>query len=131
MVMRVLLDTHVVLWALTDPDRLSAPVRECLEDPSTALFVSAVSAWEIATKVRLGKLVGAELIISGYRAHLVTLRVEELAITSAHALAAGSLDVDHRDPFDRMLAAQAQIEGLTLVTSDDIFAIYEGVATLW
>ncbi len=90
-----------------------------------------MSAWEIATKYRLGKLPGAEKVISGYAAYLVTLRARELPILSAHALAAGSFDVVHQDPFDRMLAAQAIAEGVPLVTTDRIMAVFPGLAIRW
>lgn len=118
---RLLLDTHVLLWALMQPDRLSDPVRRSLLDPTTNVLVSAVTAWEIATKHRLGKLPNARNVVTGYADHLERLGAEELAITSTHALTAGAFRVDHRDPFDRMLAAQALHEQLPLATSDPAF----------
>jgi PIN domain nuclease of toxin-antitoxin system len=131
MELRVLLDTHVVLWAVASPDRLSPPARTLLEDLRTDVLVSAASAWEIATKYRLGKLPGAERIVMGYAAHLITLRARELPIVSAHALAAGLFAVDHRDPFDRMLAAQAIAESVPLVTDDPMLAVFPGLVILW
>jgi PIN domain nuclease of toxin-antitoxin system len=128
---RLLLDTHALLWALAEPHRLSAQVASLIRSPSIAVLVSAVSAWEIATKQRLGRLPGAEPIVAAYAAHLATLRVEELPIRSDHALLAGRLRLEHRDPFDRMLAAQALIEGLTLVTSDPVFSAIADLQTLW
>lgn len=127
----VLLDTHVVLWAFAQPERLSPPVRALLENAQTEVLVSAVSAWEIATKFRLGRLPGAEKIVRGYAAHLVTLRARELPIVSAHALTAGLFALEHRDPFDRMLAAQAIAEGVPLITTDSVMAVFPGLVTLW
>ncbi len=127
----VLLDTHVVLWAIASPDKLSPSVHALLEDFQTDLLVSAASAWEIATKYRLGKLPGAERIVMGYAAHLITLRARELPMMSAHALAAGLFAVEHRDPFDRMLAAQAIAEGVRLVTADPMMALFPGLVTYW
>ncbi len=128
--MSVLLDTHALLWALMEPKRLSARVREVLQDPANTILVSAASAWEIATKHRLGRLPQAESVVVGYRRHLATLMASELAISSEHALLAGGLPGDHRDPFDRMLTAQALTEGVPLVTDDPAFTAFH-VATLW
>ncbi len=129
--MRFLLDTHVLLWTLTEPDRLTASARGIIADGSTRLVVSTVSAWEIATKQRLGKLPQADALVSGYSRHLDRLGVERLAIGDDHALLAGGLNWTHRDPFDRMLAAQAMIESMTLITADQVFAGLRGIATLW
>jgi len=131
MELSVLLDTHVILWAFASPDRLSPSVRALLEDPQTDVLVSAASAWEIATKYRLGKLPGAERVVTGYAAHLITLRARELPVMSAHALTAGLFAVDHRDPFDRMLAAQAIVESLALVTADPVMVVFPGLVTRW
>lgn len=95
------------------------------------MFVSAASAWEIATKHRLGKLPGAEPIVTGYAAHLTTLRAHELPVTSRHALAAGLFAVAHRDPFDRMLAAQAIAESVPLLTADPALALFPGLVIRW
>ncbi|MFF0911922.1 type II toxin-antitoxin system VapC family toxin [Microbacterium enclense] len=129
--MRYLLDTHTLLWALTDPTRLGSRAGEVLADPSTTLVVSAASAWEIATKQRLGKLPQADALVAGYSRHLDRLGVERLAIDETHALLSGSLHWGHRDPFDRMLAAQAMIESLTLVSDDAAFDDLPGLAVLW
>lgn len=127
---RALLDTHVLLWMLMTPERLSEQATRFVSDRSTTLFVSAASAWEISTKHRLGRLSGATGVVIGYADHLRRLGVDELPITSAHALTAGALESDHRDPFDRMLAAQALHEGVPLVTSDPAFGSFP-CGTLW
>lgn len=129
--MRFLLDTHTLLWALSEPDRLGAIARPVIADRSSALVVSAVSAWEISTKQRLGKLPQADALIGGYFHHLDRLEVSRLPINEEHALLAGRLDWAHRDPFDRMLAAQTMIESLTLVTDDTHLTRFLGAATMW
>jgi len=128
---RYLLDTHTLLWALTDPASLGVTAGRIIRDVDQALLVSAASAWEIATKQRLGRLPHADVIVATYTRHLKRLRAEPLPITDEHALLAGRLDWDHRDPFDRMLAAQAMTESLTLVTMDPAFTSLPGVRTLW
>ncbi|HET8957188.1 MAG TPA: type II toxin-antitoxin system VapC family toxin [Microcella sp.] len=117
----LLLDTHVLLWALAQPRKLSPSARSLLSDRSIDLVVSAASAWEIATKHRIGKLPGAAGVIGDLDRHLDRLGAQHLSITTAHALTAGLLDWDHRDPFDRMLAAQARLEQLSLMTIDPVF----------
>ena len=121
MISAVLLDTHVLLWALAEPHKLSAGARALLADRRVDLYASAASAWEIATKNRIGKLSGAGRIVTDFERHLEQLGAHPLSITAAHALRAGSLQWDHRDPFDRMLAAQAEIEGIPLITADPVF----------
>lgn len=127
----MLLDTHTLLWAFAEPDRLSGPAADLIRNPESEVVVSAASAWEIATKYRLGRLPGAGAIVAGFPAHLAMLRAEELPVRSNHALRAGTFEVEHRDPFDRMLAAQALLEGLTLVTTDPAFAVFPELTTLW
>lgn len=129
--MTYLLDTHVTLWALTEPARLGQTARAVIEDRSSRLVVSAVSAWEIATKHRLGKLPQADALLGAYGKHLDRLGVVRLPVTEDHALLAGRLEWIHRDPFDRMLAAQAMIESLVIITGDPAFADCRGVPTLW
>ncbi|SDX88435.1 PIN domain nuclease, a component of toxin-antitoxin system (PIN domain) [Modestobacter sp. DSM 44400] len=128
---RLLLDTHALLWMLTEPARLSQSVRELVTTRRTELFASAASAWEIATKRRLGKLPQADLLVHGYEQHLARLGVESLDVTARHSLLAGSLDWQHRDPFDRMIAAQCMLESLSLATADDAFTTLPGVEVLW
>jgi len=127
----LLLDTHTFVWAASDPDRLGADARSMLEDPATKIHVSAASAWEIATKVRLGKFSAAEPIYDQFGDIAARLRAELMSVTVDHALRAGALRWDHRDPFDRMLAAQAISSELTLVTRDQALHDLPGLTTLW
>ncbi|MGQ0572581.1 MAG: type II toxin-antitoxin system VapC family toxin [Pseudonocardia sp.] len=127
----VLLDTHALLWALLDPQRIPAPTREHISDPGTTLLVSAATAWEIGTKFRLGKLPLAAAVVLGYPDHLQRVRARELAITSHHALTAGGLAWHHRDPFDRIIAAQCMIESVPLCTADPALAAFPGLRVIW
>ncbi len=128
--MKLLLDTHVFLWAVMEPRLLSAKIRRLLEDPATGIVVSAASAWEIATKFRLGKLPGAAAVVADYAAAIRGMQAQRLAIRDNHALRAGSLRQAHRDPFDRLLVAQAEIEELVLVSKDRALRQF-GVTLLW
>jgi len=110
--------------------RLSRRARQAIADSDNAVVVSAASAWEIATKVRIGKLPGAIDVAAGIPGCLAHQQFLNLDITVLHAQRAGRLPGDHRDPFDRMLIAQAQIEDLPVVTNDQIFDKY-GVTRLW
>lgn len=123
--MKLLLDTHLLLWAAAHPDRLSAQARELIEAPDNELVFSAASLWEIAIKRGLGRsdfrleprVLRRALIDNGY---------VELPITGEHALAIDELAPLHKDPFDRMLIAQASSEGITLLTTDAAVAQYAG-----
>lgn len=126
-----LLDTHVLLWMLGQPERLTATARRLVADPSSDLVVSSATAWEIATKHRVGKLPDAERVLAGYQAHLRRLGVGTLSIGNEHALYGGALQWDHRDPFDRILAAQAIIEGRALITADPAFASLDHLTVVW
>ncbi|MCZ4518022.1 type II toxin-antitoxin system VapC family toxin [Rhodococcus ruber] len=112
-----LLDTNALLWLVTDPDRMSDAVRTTLADQGNELVVSAASAWEIAIKTRIGRLDG-ETLLSTWAETLAAMNATDLAIDSADASAAGRLDWNHNDPFDRMIVAQALRRRLTIVTSD-------------
>ncbi|MDX3312062.1 type II toxin-antitoxin system VapC family toxin [Streptomyces sp. NPDC054884] len=118
--MRLLLDTHVVLWWLDDSAELSGEIKDLL-DTEPAVYVSAVSPWEIAIKQSLGKLEGLEDLAERVRDSQFT----GLPITAGHGVRAGRLPALHRDPFDRILVAQAQIEGMTLVTRDKRIPQYD------
>jgi len=123
--MKLLLDTHLLLWAAGDPDRLPEPARALIEDDDNDLLFSAVSQWEVAIKRALDRpdfridprLLRRGLLDNGYR---------ELGLTSEHAVSIDRLPDLHRDPFDRMLVAQALVEGVTLVTSDEKIEGYPG-----
>jgi PIN domain nuclease of toxin-antitoxin system len=119
--MRVLLDTHILLWWLADDERLLAQAAVAIADPDTEVVVSAASAWEISIKQASGRLDAPDDLLEAVAAN----HFETLAITVDHAMAAARLPAHHADPFDRMLVAQAQIEGLTLVSVDTRFSDYE------
>ncbi|WP_035060061.1 type II toxin-antitoxin system VapC family toxin [Andreprevotia chitinilytica] len=123
--MKLLLDTHLLLWAAGEPDRLSNEARTLLDTPENELFFSAASLWEIAIKHGLGRAdfqVNARLLRRG----LLDNGYSELPIGSEHAVAIDNLPAIHRDPFDRILIAQALIEGITLLTADSLVAQYPG-----
>ena len=123
--MKLLLDTHLLLWAADEPDRLSAEARSLIESPNNELLFSAASLWEVAIKRGLGRhhfkvdarLLRRGLLDNGYR---------ELPIISDHLVAIESLPTLHKDPFDRVLVAQAIVEGVTLLTIDSLVAQYPG-----
>ena len=127
---RMLLDTHAFLWWISDSGKLSTAAREAIEDESNDIAVSAASAWEIATKFRIGKLPGCEAIALDVASHIRRQGFEELAIGVVEAERAGRLSVPHRDPFDRMLAAQALLRQLPLVSADQVFDDFN-VTRLW
>jgi len=128
--MSFLLDTHALLWALMEPEKLSLKALEAIQNPDSHLFVSSASAWELSIKHALGKLEGAEAVLEDFSGHLERLQAEVLTITLPHALKAGALPRHHRDPFDRMLIAQTGLERLTLISSDEAFDRYD-VRVLW
>lgn len=130
MAMRVLLDTHALLWALVEPNKLSLNASDVIEDTRNTIVVSAASAWEVAIKFDLGRLPEARMVIEGYREHLGVLRAVELAINSTHAIKAGTFDAKHRDPFDRVLAAQSLVEGLPIISKDPAFGEFH-VTAIW
>lgn len=129
--MELLVDTHVLIWGMAQPDRLSTAAADALADPDVAVLVSAASAWELAIKVRIGKLPGGESLVLDYARNLERWLARELPVSSADALLAGTLSWTHRDPFDRMLAAQALRRGCALVSSDRVFDQVGGVHRIW
>lgn len=128
--MRVLLDTHALLWWLTGAKELSRRARETMGDGDNQVFVSAASAWEITTKFRIGKLPQAEALASDILAAIADQAFVELSITIAHAQSAGALGGPLRDPFDRMLIAQSLIESIPLVSNEKIFDRY-AIKRIW
>nr|WP_294525953.1 type II toxin-antitoxin system VapC family toxin [uncultured Rhodopila sp.] len=128
--MDLLLDTHAFLWWVTGDAALSAAAREAIGDSGNRIFVSAASAWEIATKVRIGKLPGAAAAVENVAGVLADQGFAGLAISFEHAQAAGALPGPHKDPFDRMLIAQAMLDGMVLVSNEQPFDGY-GVRRLW
>jgi|SRR5438067_363359 len=128
--MRLLLDTHALLWWLDGDRRLSRRARTAIGEAENTVFVSAASAWEITTKNRLGKLPGAADVAADVAGAVSGQGFTPLDITIVHAQRAGRLPGEHRDPFDRMLIAQSQVEDLQIVTDDSVFDAY-GVERLW
>jgi len=128
--MRVLVDTHALLWAVTGDRRLSKRAQSVLASFANEVFVCAASAWEITTKHRLGKLPSAEGLVADFARIVEQLGFRPLPISLEHAQRAGNLPGVHRDPFDRMLVAQAQSENLPLVSNERIFDIY-GIKRIW
>jgi PIN domain nuclease of toxin-antitoxin system len=128
--MKLLLDTHTFLWRAVGSTRLSSRANKAIDDRANSVFVSAASAWEMSTKHRLGKLPEGDAILLRLSATIGDLKAEPLPISVEHSLLAGSFAMEHRDPFDRMLAAQAALEGAVLVTLDPAFETFP-VTTLW
>lgn len=128
--MRLLLDTHALIWWLVGDDALSHRAREAIADEGNAVAVSAASAMEVATKFRIGKLPDAALLAQDFEAVIAQQGFDELAISVHHARLAGEMNIAHKDPFDRLLIAQAQAEDMTLVSNE---ALFDGFAVkrLW
>ena len=123
--MTLLLDTHLLLWAAGDSGQLSSKAQNLLGDPATELMFSTASIWEVVIKSALGRS-DFRVDPQRFRNGLIQNGYSELEIRSEHALAVGSLPLIHKDPFDRILIAQAQIENVTLLTTDDKMARYSG-----
>jgi PIN domain nuclease of toxin-antitoxin system len=115
---RLLIDTHILIWTVRNEPKIPAKVAAAMRSPDNSVHVSAVTPWEIAIKTGLGKMTFDWAFLQNFDARMHDLAFETLPITSAHGVAAGRLTGPNRDPFDRMLAAQAAAEGLTLVTAD-------------
>ncbi len=128
--MKLLLDTHAFLWWVVGDHALSAAASRAIADEDNTIFISAASAWEITTKYRLGKLPGVAAIVADLDAAISDQGFSGLAVSVRHGQAAGALPGPHRDPFDRMLIAQAMLDQLVLVSNERPFDSY-GVARLW
>ena len=128
--MRLLLDTHALVWWFSGEREFPTEVRNAARQPGSTLYVSSATAWEIGTKVRLGKMPSAAWLVSDYFNQLAESGFVPLDITSEHALLAGQIDAGIKDPFDRMIAAQAQVEKLKVVTIDPAIKAL-GAETIW
>lgn len=127
----LLLDTHAFVWAIGAPHRLGRAARRAIEEPRGELWVSAVSGFELATKHRRGRFPEAGPILDQFTQLLEQLRARPLPIDVRHALRAGSLEWEHRDPFDRILAAQAITMDLSFVSTDAAFRKLRGLRVVW
>jgi PIN domain nuclease of toxin-antitoxin system len=119
--MKLLLDTHALIWWLTGDEALSLPARHAIADETNTVAISAASAMEVATKHRIGKLPGAALLAQDFEAIVAAQGFVELPITVRHARLAGLMEIAHKDPFDRLLIAQAMAEGMVLVSNEVLF----------
>ena len=128
--MRVLLDSHTLLWMLRGDASLSSRAADLLDDPSTQPLVSAATAYELCYKSARGKLTEADALCADFAHEIAAADCTELPLTVRHARAAARLDAFHRDPFDRLLIAQALVEGVPIVSSEEVFDRY-GVERVW
>jgi PIN domain nuclease of toxin-antitoxin system len=128
--LRLLLDTHALIWALAGSRKLTRRARGAIASQDNEILVSAASAMEVATKVRLGKLPEADALARDFESALTAADYVGLPITVAHAAHAGNLAIGHKDPFDRLLIAQAQIERVPLVSNEALFDQF-GIERLW
>jgi PIN domain nuclease of toxin-antitoxin system len=127
---KLLLDTQCWLWWFSEPERLSEEAINQIADETNQIWFSVASVWEIGIKVSIGKLPLPEKIDDYISTRMIQLGARSLEITASHALQASALPLFHRDPFDRMLIAQSQIEGMTLVNADSTFDRYD-VSLIW
>ena len=130
-IMKCLLDTHTLLWAVRDENKLGKKAFEIIENAENQLFISAASAYEIMYKHQLGKLPEYEYFAENFFDIINRLDAKELPLSITHTHFAGKLKWTHRDPFDRLLAAQAIVDNLKLLTSDSVFDELSGVVTVW
>jgi PIN domain nuclease of toxin-antitoxin system len=128
--LKLLLDTHALIWWLAGDDSLSARARAAIADEGNSISVSAASAMEVSTKFRIGKLPDAALLARDFESMISGQGFQELAISVRHARIAGELNIAHKDPFDRLLIAQAQVEDMRLVSNETLFDSFS-VQRLW
>jgi len=128
--LHLLLDTHALIWWMTNSPSLPDTVRRLMLDKRNTIVVSSASAWEMATKVRLGRLLAASDITRNFQEYLSQSGFESLSVSAEHGIRAGLLPGPQRDPFDRMLIAQAQAENLTIVSNELVFDSY-GIRRAW
>lgn len=128
--LRLLLDTHALIWWLAGDEALSRRAQEAIADEANKIAVSAASAMEVATKYRIGKLPNAALLARDFEAVVADQGFDELPITVHHARVAGEMKIEHKDPFDRLLIAQAQAEDMALVSNEALFDDF-AVNRLW
>ena len=128
--MRILLDTHALVWALNGNPKLSPRAAAVIADPANTKLVSAVSGYEVCLKHALGKFAEAAALATNFEAEIGVADAVSLPITLAHAVAAGALDLAHRDPFDRMLIGQALVERVPIVSNEALFERF-GVERIW
>lgn len=128
--MRILLDSHALVWFILGNERMPVRIRSLIEDDGNETSVSAVSIWEIANKVRLGKWPEATDVVAMVNRLVIERSFQPLPVSLQHAEIAGRLIGPHRDPFDRLLAAQSQVEAIPLITADPAFAGF-GTRTMW
>ena len=128
--MHFLLDTHTFLWWITDDPHLSERARQVISDPENDIFLSAASGWEMAIKTQLGKLQLPDHFEQFIAEQLFRNNITSLPVMMSHALHVQSLPLHHRDPFDRLLIAQSQLEKMSIITTDSAFADYD-VEIVW
>lgn len=129
--MRLLLDSHTFLWLTNEPKRLSSKAQIALEDPNSILLVSVASIWELAIKYHLGKLPLAKAVVEDFYGAVARYALTVIDIKPHHGLLAASFKSAHRDPFDRLLAAQSRLEQAPLVTADEIIRVLPELEWFW
>ncbi|MDR2215823.1 MAG: type II toxin-antitoxin system VapC family toxin [Nevskiaceae bacterium] len=126
-----LLDTHALVWLISAPERIPQATLALLSDEANTLLVSAASAWEVATKHRIGKMPEAASMLANWEADIAELRAREIPISRQEALCAGSLAWEHRDPFDRLLAAQSMAWKVPIISGDSAMRTLPGLPVQW